>query len=781
MNLVNKIFSHYQIIKKLGSGGMGDVYKAEDMKLQRTVALKFFPSDLTCDEDAKKRFRKEAIAASALDHQNIGTIYEIVEQEDCFFIAMSYYNGGTLKDKIESHKDGMDVNEALDITLQIAEGLGRAHSKGIVHRDIKPANVLVTDEGQVKVIDFGLAKLKGSSIVTKSGTTLGTVAYMSPEQIECGSVDHRTDIWSLGVILYEMLAGQKPFQGEYEHGVMYKILNDEPKFITKVKKSMPQQIERIIEKALAKDPNKRFSSMKEMLKALKTTVEELKEGLHEKPPLFKLTKKQRRNAFRISAVAVVAILAVILFWQNKVRASAPVSIALLPLQSLTNDAEQEWFTDGMTDALITDLAKISGLRIISRASAMAYKGTSKTPPEIAAELGVQYVIEGSIVKMQDQVRISTRLINAIKDEYLWADDYQRDFSNILGLQGEIAQTIASKIKVRLTPSEETRLTSVRTIDPDIYELYLKGMYHLNKFTPEGLVKGMDYLHQAVKENPEEPFVYAVLALGYSTLLHTVTSLMEDDLTPTRTALHKALELDENMPEAHLAMAMIKIYHDSDWKAAESDYKRALELNPSLALGHAHYAWAILIDKDEEKALEEMYLAQKLDPLVPMYPAWEGWMYYWLERYDEAIEEALKSTELVPDFPIGLYVLGCAYAAKGMYEEAIEVHKKAGVISPAFVWGLGQTYALAGQREKALEVATQLESQNNLWNYFGLAEIYTALGDKDKAFYWLEMSYEHHHPYIQWLWRDCSFKSLHDDPRFLDLSRRLNLDDVSSKS
>ncbi len=774
--MIGNSITHYKIIEKIGSGGMGDVYKAEDTKLQRTVALKFLPPDLTRDENAQQRFLHEARAASALDHPNIGTIYEIGESEGHFFIAMAYYEGKTLNHKIESHKTGLDIDEAVEITAQILNGLAKAHLKDIVHRDIKPANIIMTDEGPVKIIDFGLAKLKGHTQLTKTGSTMGTVAYMSPEQVQGSLADQRTDIWSVGVMLYEMLSGQKPFKGEYEQAIMYLILNEEPEYISKLRGDVPLQLEKILVRALEKNPEKRYQSIEEMLADLNEAAEELREGRSKTASIFKLGRKQRRTVYRSTAVTLVLALFGIYLWQTKLIKAESTSIVLLPLKNIAEDVTQEWFSDGMTDALITDLAKISGLRIISLASAMQYKETNKTPPQIAAELGVQYIIEGSIVKMGDQVKISARLIDALKDKYLWAEEYEREFSNILGLQGELAQTIASKIQVEVTPQEETMLSETRSVNPEIYELYLKGMYHLNKYTPDGIAKGLGYLHQAVEKDTTDALAYAGLALGYDIIAHT-PSPPPEATTRAKFYANKALDLDSTLAEAHLAIAMTKIYSDWDRQGAEKSYKHALKLKPSLALAHNHYSWLLLLQGRSEMAISELYQAQRLDPLEPIYPAWQGMMYLWLERYDEAIKEAEKSLELVPDFPIGLYALGCAYAAKGMYDEAVTAHQKMGEISLDWKWSLGQTYAKAGRRDEALAVAAELENQPKAWYTWGLAEIYTALGDKDKAFFWLEGAFKQRHPYIQWIKRNSSFIPLRDDPRFLNLAHRMKLEEL----
>ncbi|MFQ5603713.1 MAG: protein kinase [bacterium] len=771
--MIGKTISQYRILEKVGSGGMGDVYKAEDTKLRRNIALKFLPLELTRDEEAQQRFVHEARAASALDHPNIGTIHEINESEGHFFIAMAYYEGETLKEKIESRKTGLAVEEAIDIAIQIAQGLAKAHSKGIIHRDIKPANVLITDDGQVKIIDFGLAKLKGRTVLTKTGTTMGTIAYMSPEQTQGAAVDHRTDIWALGVLLYEMLAGEHPFKGDYEQAVMYSILNEEPEFITKMRGEVPGQIEkRILEKALAKSPEKRFQTMEEMLVELNNAAEELKEGHRRKPRVFRLGRKQRRAVYRVFAVVLMAIVFGIYLWQSKVAEATPVSIALLPLASITNDADQAWFTDGMTDALITDMAKISGLRVISRSSAMRYKGTSKAPSEIAKELGVEYVIEGSVVKMGDQVKVSARLIDARKDEYLWAQDYERDFRNILTLQGEIAQTIADQIQVKLTPQEETRLAGARQVNPETYEAYLKGMFYLNKSTPADFKTGMTYLNEAVEKNPADAMAYAGLALGYATLGHGPAP-PEDAWPRARAAALRAVTLDSTMAEAYAALADIKLYYEWDWKGAEKAFQRAMELNPSLAMNHYHYAWYLGLFGRLDEAVVEHKRAQELDPLTPLHTVWLGGLYWYGGRYEEALIEARKLVERYPDNAVRLFVLGTSAASLGMYEEAITAHEKLVAINPFWKYALGRTYAAAGRKDDARRILAELEAQEaTSWNALGLAELHSALGQKDEAFRWL--AYEPPHAWLPWSRTNPALEPLRDDPRFRDLLLRMNL-------
>jgi serine/threonine-protein kinase len=763
----------YEIIEELGRGGMGVVYKAHDTKLKRTVALKFLPPELTYISEIKERFMREAQAAAALDHPNICTVYEFDEADEKTFISMAYIEGQSLKKKIESGP--LDLDESLNLAIQAAEGLQEAHKKGVVHRDIKSANIMVDKRDQAKIMDFGLARVTGGTLVTKEGTTMGTIAYMSPEQARGEKVDYRTDIWSLGVVLYEMISGQLPFKGEHDQSIMYSILNEEPGPITHLNSDIPTAIEQIVGKALEKTPDERYQHIEELLEDLRSISEGIEpEGIRARLRKAKLLR--RKKAFLYAGIAgFIVIMTVIALSLFTGRVEAMDSIAVLPLENFSGDPDQEYLSDGITDALINELAKISALRVISRHSVMLYKGSEKPLSEIARELGVDAVVEASVQTVGGRVQIRAQLIQMPAEKNLWADSYEREMSDILALQSDVVRAIVKEIKIAVTPEEETLLASTREVNPETYELYLKGMYHLNKYTPEGIEKGLAYLYEAVEKDPEEPLAYAGLAIGFGIIAHTSSPPPYATIRSREAAL-KALELDENLAEVHLALAMIKIYTDWDRIGAEQAYQRALELNPNLALAHGHYAFLILINGHEDEALAESNRAQELDPLAPIYPAWHGWMYFWVERYDEAIEQALKSLELVPDFPVGLYVLGCAYAAKGMYEKAIAAHQKAAGISPDFKWGLGQTYALAGRKDEALGVAAELESQPKVWDTLGLAEIYTALGEKDEAFRWLEAAYQQRHPYIQWLRRDGSFDSLRDDPRYNDLAQRMNLPD-----
>jgi tetratricopeptide (TPR) repeat protein len=427
----------------------------------------------------------------------------------------------------------------------------------------------------------------------------------------------------------------------------------------------------------------------------------------------------------------------------------------------------------MTEALITELSKIGALRVISRQSVMRYKGSDKPLPEIARELNVDAVVEGSVLRAGQRVRITAQLIVAAPERHLWADNYDRDFGDILTLSSEVARAIAREIKVAVTPTEERRLASARPVNPETYEAYLKGMFHLNKMTPEGTKKGLAYLHQAIEKDPADPLAYGGLALGYAASAHG-PGAPPDALARAKAAALKALELDETLAEAHAALAQINLYEDWDWAGAEQAFQRALELNPNLTLTRAHYSWYLQLFGRTDEASAQMRRVQEVDPLGPLWPAWQGWQYWWAGQYEEAIHEARKSLELDPDFPVALYVLGSAYAEKGMYEEAIKAHQRAGVLSREWKSALGCTYAMAGRQDEARLVLAELEADPTTWDTWFIAQIYTALGEKDKAFRWLEAAYgPPHHPYVPWIRHPSAFKPLHDDPRFGDLLRRMN--------
>ena len=778
--MIGKTISHYKILGKLGEGGMGAVYKAEDTKLQRTVALKFLPLELTRDENARNRFVHEARAASALDHPNIGTIHEIDEDDGQYFIAMAHYEGGTLGDKIEAGP--LPIEEVFDIAIQVAQGLTKTHSKGIVHRDIKPANIMLTEEGQVKIVDFGVAKLGGGTRLTKTGMTAGTVAYMSPEQTQGISVDSRTDIWALGVILYEMLTGERPFKGDYEQAVVYSIVNEDPEFITKLRTDTPSGLEKFIDKALAKNADKRFQSMADMVSELQKLSEEQKSGeLKTRSPLLKLGRKQRTNLYRAVAVfTVLAIVSGLYLWRVQFAEKKPPYLAILPLKSITDDSSQDWFTESMTEALITDLTIIGGFRVISRSSVLQYKETIKPMAEIARELGVDYIVDGSVVKIGDQVKITTRLIDAPKDEYIWAGEFERDFKNIMALQGEIAQAIAAQIQVKLTPQEKARLTKTRLVNPEALEAYLKGKFHWYKLNKPELEIAQQYFELALEKDPNFALAHAGIALVWSGRQSMGFVSGSEAAPKVVAAAEKALELDSTLAEVHYTLAVARAWSEWDWKSAGKAFRRAIALNPNYPDPRAYYSHLLNFLKRPDEAMEQIERALELDPLNSLFKAIYGMDLNYAHRYDDAIEMMNKTLKTAPNDLVVLSTLRAAYHNKQMYEEELEAWKRSNMAksdleaNEALVSG----YNKGGYQGAMLSVAEMLEkrslSASTYVTPWQIGTLYTRAGKNDEALKWLEMALEAHDNNIPYISVDPLFDGLREHPRFRAMLRKMNL-------
>ncbi|MBF8297130.1 MAG: Adenylate cyclase [Bacteroidetes bacterium] len=537
--MISETISHYKILEKLGEGGMGIVYKTQDLKLDRLVALKFLPPHLASDDQDKKRFIHEAKAASSLDHPNICNVHEIDETPDGqVFIVMAIYEGTPLNKKIE--KGPLKIEEALDVVIQAAEGLQAAHEKGIVHRDVKSSNIMMTDKRRAVIMDFGLARTGGATKLTKTGSTLGTVPYMSPEQARGEKVDHRTDIWSLGVVLYEMISGRLPFQSPYSEAIVYSILNEEPKPFSLARNDVPAEVENVVRKCLQKNPSNRYQHADELIVDLRR----VKTGLGKEAPSLKIA-----NPLSTTNDEVIR------------------SIAVLPLDNLSRDPEQEYFVDGMADALNTELWKIGALKVISRTSAKLYKGVKKPLPEIARELGVDGLITGSVLREGEQVRITVQLIDGSTDRHLWAESYQRELRGILALHTEVAQAIAREIKIKLTPFEEARLMSVRRVDERAYDTYLKGLYHYNTFTQDGLKKAISLYEQSVQIDSTYAPAYAGLANTYNVMGAFGIIPWPQPIEKAKLATHKALELDSTLAEAHVSLAIIS---DLEWNWSQAE-------------------------------------------------------------------------------------------------------------------------------------------------------------------------------------------------------------------
>ncbi|MEE9166653.1 MAG: protein kinase [Candidatus Neomarinimicrobiota bacterium] len=772
--MIGQTISHYKILEKLGEGGMGVVYKAEDLKLDRYVALKFLPAHLSSSDEDKQRFIHEAKAASALEHPNIMTIHEIDDAEGEIFIAMEYVKGETLKDKLE--KGPLKTKELLNIAIPVAEGLNAAHSKEIIHRDIKSENIMISTEGLVKIMDFGLAKRKGVTRVTKEGSTLGTLAYMSPEQAEGLKVDRRSDLFSFGVVMYEMATGQLPFKGEHDAAVLYAIVNEAPLLVSTLNPNIPEELDRIIHKALEKEAEDRYQHADDLsadLKKLKKDIETGKTAIT--AAHIPITKESKRKPFYMYAglavlVALVILIGIYFFPEQR---EAIDSIAVLPLKNISGDPEQEYFAEGMTEVLITELSRIKALKVISRTSAMRYKDTDKSLPEIAMELKVGALVEGSVLLAGEQIRITAQLIDAAEDRHLWAEDYERDFRDILSLQKEVARAIAREIAVEMTPQDEARLGEAKAVDPEAFKLYLRGLHfrYMDRWQ-----RAAEFFEQSIAKDPDFAPAYAWLGNSYVLL---------GAQSKGKKAVAKALELDDSLPEAHVALGLVLELNDWDWAGAEQAFQRAIKLNPGSREAHLEYGLLLARTGKFEEGLAEAKRGVELDPLSAWAHQCVGLVYRHNRQYDQAIESFRMALEIQPNYALAQWRLGEAYAVayvtKGMYKEAIVEYKKLlvlGRFTPVVLGYLGYAYALSDRREEALKVLDEVMEERRKGGIgleYGIALIYSGLEERDQALTWLELAYEERLFYLVLIKVDDYFDPLRSDPRFQALLKKMGLE------
>ncbi len=777
--MIGTRLGHYRILGRLGAGGMGEVYRARDEKLDRDVAVKVLPEDALGDAGARARLVREAKSAAALNHPNVCTIHEVGEADGRVFIAMELVEGQPLDARIRS--GGLPADQVIDYGLQVADAVAHAHERGIVHRDLKPSNMLVTAKDRVKVLDFGLAKpvetgdareaaTASQATLTQAGSLVGTLPYMSPEQLRGEAADARSDVWSLGVVLHEMASGKKPFPGQTGFEVSSAILTKPP---AQLPAGVPRELAAVVARCLEKEPARRYQRGGEVEAALGA----VKTGSLVLPRASRGGTARRWLAWGAAAATVAALVLALRSERLRERlagtSASPIhTLAVLPLENLSGDPGQEYFADGMTDALITDLARLKGLkRVIARSSVMRLKKTERKLSDVARDLGVDTLVTGAVVRSGNRVRVTAQLVRPETEEQLWAQSYEREVRDVLSLQNEIVEAITRQIRVQLTPEERTQLSRARPVDPQAYEAYLRGMYHLNKLTPEGFEKGLAELQKAVDGDPSDPYAWAGLALGYSLVGH---DRFPDSFERARAAAKRAEELGGTLAKTRLALAEIRLYSDWDVAGALPEFRSAVELDPSLAEAHRHTSWCLNASGQREEGFAEMRRAQQVDPLSPVFRADLGWQ-YWLARDDDAaLREARKALELNPDFAVAWAVVGYAYAAKGMFDEAIEAHRKAAAADADWRWPLGRTYALAGRRDEAEKLAEELKKEPTPLNAFGLAGVYAALGDKDEAFAWMARAAELRFSWMPWIRMDHSFAPLRGDPRFAEFCRRWKL-------
>jgi eukaryotic-like serine/threonine-protein kinase len=776
--MIGKAISHYSIIEKLGEGGMGVVYKAQDTKLDRLVALKFLPLNLTASQEEIARFEQEARAISALNHPNIETIYDVDETEGQKYLVLEYIPGGTLKSRLKQLKSkdkGFSLGEVINYGIQMAEGLAHAHRRQIIHRDVKTENIMLTEEGKIKLTDFGLAKLRGSVQHTKTGSTLGTAAYMSPEQVRGEEVDQRSDIFSLGVVLYELATSHLPFQGEYEAAMSYSTLNENPPPINSMRQDSPRQLEKIINQCLEKDKNKRYQNADEIVSDLRTVQQEISRTVTS-------STKQSKVPWLVAAMVVVLAVAGITLFHSK---STPLSaksktIAVLPFNNLSENKEDEYFSDGIMEDILTQLSKIADLNVISRTTVMQYKGTKKTLKEIGKELNAGVVLEGSVRRSGDRIRIASQLIDAEADRHLWAETYDRDMKDVFAIQSDVANEIAAALKAKLSPAEKERIEKKQTENMEAYQFYLKGRFYWNKRTATDLQKAIDNFNQAIEQDPNYALAYAGLASTF-VILPEYSSFSPKEVIPkAEAAVKKALALDGSLAEAHAVLGIIKTNYDWDWDGAESEYRKAIELNPNYPTAHHWYYVHLSCLCRFDEAFSEIKRAQVLDPLSVIINDNVGEALYLMRRYDEALDQFNKTLELDPNHPITHEYLGLIYLTQGKSDQAIaELQKvRAAVGNTPFGLGpLGDAYAMAGKKNDAIRILNELfEFSKQGYSVSGdIVLVYYGLRNKEKVFEWLDKAYQERNIGLLSLKAFPFWDEYRSDPRFIALLKKIGLE------
>jgi serine/threonine-protein kinase len=827
--LPNTNISHYRIVSKLGAGGMGEVYLAVDNRLDRKVALKILSADLATNQDRMRRFTQEAKAAAALNHPNIAHIYEIDEHEGASFIAMEFVDGKTLRERI--HKEKCDLSTLVRDLFQVAGGLAKAHDAGIVHRDLKPDNIMITSDGHAKILDFGLAKLSEPSlsatgsedatqkVLTNPGVVMGTVGYMSPEQAKAKPIDSRSDVFSFGCLLYEAATGHKPFAGESTIDTLYKIIHDAAPAITDYNPTAPTELQRIIRKCLAKEPEKRYQSIRDTANDLEDLIAELKAmgdvdrsvapSSYSSVSISNVTGsaaavaqassttssgQSASNAeyivtgisrHKLAAALVVVMLlggaALFSYYLYTRNSKATItSIAVLPFQNRSSDTDTEYLSDGLAESLIYRLSQLPNLKVSPTSAIMRYKGKEVDPQKIAAELNVDAVMSGRVGQRGDSLTISVELVDARNNKLLWGEQYERKMTDLLATQREIATMIADKLQVKLSGTDNKGITKHYTESNEAYQLYLKGRFYWNKRTGDGIKKAIDLLTAATEKDPSFALAYAGLADCYTILSNYTGGRPAETMPRAKAFAQKAIELDGTLAEPHAALAMVTWNFEWDRQGAEREYKRSIELNPNYPTAHHWYSRFLRAVGRQDEALAEINRAVELDSLSPIFVGNIAEIY--LDRGDlkSASTYGDKMLELDPGFWSAHAVLATVLVKQGRNADALAEAQTAIRLSnrsSAALALLGYVYARSGQKAEAQSIAKELEKRfaEKMADGRDLALVYAGLDDKDKAFQWLESAFQYRSSQIANLRLEALLgERLSNDPRWSDLFRRTGI-------